>query len=220
MSQAEHTLSLTKDELTRTKHALSTKEKNFIQEGKKRDRDMDKLRDQLTMALKDSVIARYEIKDKINIPNEGIKGHNDKLDGLVTENEQLRHLLVQVRKSLVTMSQEAGVDIPDEQALLTEPVEWNMTLFKEGSEQLLASLSDFVEQVRQTAAQCREFIPHLDAAGEVARLKAELKEKERIILERDLILARSKRDSQRTTVTNKLPSLPLLIASQTDSGDG
>lgn len=154
---------------------------------------MDKLRDQLTMALKDSVIARYEIKDKVSIPNEGVKTHNGRLDELFRENDQLRQLLVQVRKSLVVMSQEAGVDIPDEQALFAEPAEWNTTLFKEGSERILASLSEFVEQVRKTAAQCREFIPHLDAAGEIARLKAELREK-------DLMLARSKRDSQRATV--------------------
>ena len=146
LSQAEHTLSLTKDELTRTKHALSTKEKNFVQEGKKRDRDMDKLRDQLTMALKDSVIARFEIKDKISIPNEGIRTHNDRLDKLASENDQLRQLLVQVRKSLVVVSQEAGVDIPDERALLTEPVEWNTTLFREGSEQILASLSSLLRK--------------------------------------------------------------------------
>lgn len=172
---------------------------------------MDKLRDQLTMALKDSIIARYEIKDKISIPSEGIKTHNGRLDKVVSENEQLRHLLVQVRNSLVVLSQETGVDIPDEQALLTEPIEWNTTTFKEGSEQILASISEFVEQVRQTATQCREFIPHLDAAGEIARLKTELREKDRIVLEKDLMLARSKRESQRTTVLG-CHFLPLFVA--------
>ena len=84
---------------------------------------MDKLRDQLTMALKDSVIARHEIKDRIAVTSETIKMPNDKLDVLVRENEQLRQLLVQVRKSLVVMSQEVGVDVPDEQALSLN--QWN-----------------------------------------------------------------------------------------------
>jgi competence CoiA-like predicted nuclease len=200
LSQTEHTLSLSRDELSRVKQALSTKERNFVQEGRRRDREMDKLRDQLTMSLKDSVIARHEIKDRIVVPREGMRTHDDRFDVLVSENEQLRQLLVQVRKSLMGMSQEAGVDIPDEQALLTEPIEWNMALFKKGSDQLLTSLSEFVEQVRETAAQCRDFVPHLDAAREIARLKAELREREGIILERDLMLAKSRRDSQSATV--------------------
>lgn len=188
-----------------------------MQEGKRRDRDMDKLRDQLTMALKDSVIARHEIKDRIAVTSETTKMPNDKLDVLVGENEQLRQLLVQVRKSLVVMAQEVGVDVPDEQALLSEPLEWNMALFKEGSEQLLASLSEFVEQVRETAAQCRDFIPHLDAVGEIVRLKSELRERDRIILEKDVMLAKSRRESQRmtTVIGNNFIALHIYLCSLT-----
>lgn len=161
-----------KDEFARSKTAWSARERALNLELRKRDREIERLQDQLTLFMKDPVIAKYELKT-VKIPeSDTIKKTQEvtRTSLLESENGALRASLSRVYSYLTgTMS---ALGIVQEQNSLppfeSAPADWAASQWTQAIEATMSGLEEWVEEVRQTARQCRAIAPVLDSATEAS----------------------------------------------------
>ena len=140
-----------KEELQRTKQSLINKEKTMAQDAKKRDVEMERLRDQLKLAVRDNVMAKAEIKPLAKQPERKHDIQLDVNDALLHENSVLRELLMEQCTQLKQLYEE--YELPESEAILAQPLEWNQKEISSGFQKLVLGLMDFVEDVREKDRQ-------------------------------------------------------------------
>lgn len=136
---------------------------------------MDKLRDQLSLFMKDPVVARAEIKP-VSIEEQPVyidHAENARVASMETDNAQLRRMLRETYATVSNALGELGFDVPElKDRFLNEPAVWTAESWSWDVQAMLGIFTQYVEKVRQTASQCRSLAPLVDASAEIGALLA------------------------------------------------
>lgn len=131
---------------------------------------MDRLRDQLSLFMKDPVVARAEIKpvSKGEQPAYADHAESGRIAGMEADNAQLRKMLRETYTTVRDALSELGFDVPEVgDRCMHEPAAWTADGWSCDVQAMLGMFTQYVERVRQTASQCRSLAPLVDASSEI-----------------------------------------------------